>query len=223
VRWGAAWLATAVGLGVIGDGRIFQNGGTTLTDSASLASALSDESGTGAACFVDSPTFTDDITIGAAGVKLTGSDGTLALLGLGNGFDHELTIDLDNTNGYVTFNATGSAAYQLKIGGTTQYVFDASIFDIDGATIALDADADTYIVNNIDDTFRLVINNAEALKLDASGLETLKLEAGDLTAGACTANTVRLDTTGTRELCICNTGGTAYDCWSATTANGPSD
>lgn len=85
------------------DAIIFTNGnsptitfGTGLITSAALATGLSDEQGTGVVTFSDSPTFVDDITIAAAGVKLTGADGALTILGLGNGNDEDLKIDLDN-------------------------------------------------------------------------------------------------------------------------------
>lgn len=58
--------------------------------------------------------------------------------------------------------------------------------------------------------------------LTSASLVSTTLEA-NLTAGACTAGTWKVDNATTRELCRCNDGGTAYDCWSATTANGPSD
>lgn len=64
---------------------------------------------------------------------------------------------------------------------------------------------------------------AGANTLTSANLITTTLEA-DLTAGACTAGTWKVDTGGaTRELCRCNDAGTAYDCWSATTTNGPTD
>jgi hypothetical protein len=46
----------------------------------------------------------------------------------------------------------------------------------------------------------------------------------DLSAGACTPKDIVVDTGGaTRELCRCNDAGTAYDCISVTTTNGPTD
>lgn len=57
----------------------------------------------------------------------------------------------------------------------------------------------------------------------SAGLVSTTLEA-NLTAGACTAGTWKVDNGGaTRELCRCNDGGTAYDCISVTAANGPTD
>ena len=50
-----------------------------------------------------------DLTIGSAGVKLTGDgDGALTILGLGDGFDEDLTINLDDTeNTAVVSSSTG--------------------------------------------------------------------------------------------------------------------
>ncbi len=80
----------------------------TLTNSAGLLGALNDETGTDLAVFSNSPTFTDDIIIAAAGVKLTGSDGDLTILGLGDGFDEDLNINLDDTeNTAVISSSTG--------------------------------------------------------------------------------------------------------------------
>lgn len=68
------------------------------TTSAQLAGVLSDEVGTDKVVYSDSPVFADDISLHSAGVKLTGDgDGALAILGLGNGFDEDLTINLDDT------------------------------------------------------------------------------------------------------------------------------
>lgn len=58
--------------------------------------------------------------------------------------------------------------------------------------------------------------------VSTSTLTTTTLEE-NLTAGACTAGKWRVDNTTTRELCRCNDAGSAYDCVSVTTANGPSD
>src|SRR3990167_2537626 len=48
-----------------------------------------------------------DVTIGTAGVKLTGDgDGALTILGLGNGFDEDLTINLDDTENVAVFSSS---------------------------------------------------------------------------------------------------------------------
>ncbi len=59
--------------------------------------------------------------------------------------------------------------------------------------------------------------------MKSAGLISTTLEA-DLAAGACTAGTWKVDNAGgTRELCRCNDAGSAYDCISVTTANGPTN
>jgi hypothetical protein len=62
-----------------------------------------------------------------------------------------------------------------------------------------------------------VIDALRTISLTTTGLEA------DLVAGACTAGTWKVDNAGTRELCRCNDAGSAYDCISVTTANGPTD
>jgi len=86
---------------------------------------------------LDSPIFTDDISIGAAGVKLAGSDGDITLTGLGDGDDQTLTINLDDTVGSVVVTSSEAAisfsALNLVTTGT-----------LSGAMpIATDADAHT--------------------------------------------------------------------------------
>ncbi len=77
--------------------------------SANLAGILTDETGTGFAVFGTSPTFTTYANFGSAGVRLTDDgDGGLTFLGLGNGSDEDLKLDLDNTaNTGVFTSSTG--------------------------------------------------------------------------------------------------------------------
>jgi len=105
--------------------------------SANLLAAVTDETGTGVAVFADSTTFVDDISIGAAGVKLAGSDGDITFTGLGDGDDQTLTINLDDTVGSVVVTSSEAAisfsALNLVTTGT-----------LSGAMpIATDADAHT--------------------------------------------------------------------------------
>ncbi len=65
-------------------------------------------------------------------------------------------------------------------------------------------------------------DGSSAATIKSAGLISTTLEA-DLTAGSCTAGTWKVDNNSTRELCRCNDGGTAYDCISVTTANGPTN
>ena len=83
--------------------------------SAELLAILTDETGTGLLVFNNSPTFSDDITIHATGVKLTGDgDGALTILGLGDGYDEDLTLNLDDTeNTLVLSSSTGLATIDI--------------------------------------------------------------------------------------------------------------
>jgi hypothetical protein len=83
--------------------------------SANLATCLSDEQGTGVAVFSDSPTFVDDITIAAAGVKLTGANGALTILGLGDGADEDVKIDLNTTANTIIISSPASSATTLSL------------------------------------------------------------------------------------------------------------
>jgi hypothetical protein len=62
-----------------------------------------------------------DLSIGAAGVKLTGDgDGAITLLGLGNGSDEDLTINLDDTsNTAVVSSSTGVTSISTGAIGLT--------------------------------------------------------------------------------------------------------
>jgi len=65
-----------------------------------------------------------DLTLGATGMKLTGSDGDITFLGLGDGTDEDLTINLDDTTNEATFSSsTGVVLVNFvsmagKFGGT---------------------------------------------------------------------------------------------------------
>ena len=66
------------------------------TTSAQLAGVISNESGSGLLVFNTTPTFTTSFLLETAGVSFSAADGVLTLLGLGDGNDENLTIDLDN-------------------------------------------------------------------------------------------------------------------------------
>lgn len=81
--------------------------------SANLAAALTDETGTGVAMFNDSPTFADDFNLVATGVKFSAANGVLTLLGLGDGSDESLLIDLNTTANQIALSS-GSGATVLS-------------------------------------------------------------------------------------------------------------
>jgi hypothetical protein len=80
-----------------------------------------------------------DLTLGAAGVKLTGDgDGAITLLGLGDGFDENLIINLDDTsNTAVISSTTGVTGLTLtSIGITTGAASDLSAGAVTLGTVA---------------------------------------------------------------------------------------
>lgn len=82
---------------------------------AGVAGVWTTATGTGAPVRADSPTFTDDIQLAADGVLLSGADGDLTILGKGNGFDEDLTIDLDTTENTGTItSSTGLATMNFS-------------------------------------------------------------------------------------------------------------
>ena len=83
--------------------------------SANLATCLSDEQGTGVVVFSDSPTLVDDVNIGAAGVKLTGANGALTILGLGDGADEDVKIDLNTTANTIIVSSPASLATTVSL------------------------------------------------------------------------------------------------------------
>lgn len=65
----------------------------------------------------DSPVFDDDITVGGAtGVKITGSNGSITFLGLGDGADEDLKIDLNTTTNSIDITSPSSSATQVRFG-----------------------------------------------------------------------------------------------------------
>ena len=82
----------------------------TLTNSAGLAAALSDETGTGLAVFNNSPTFVDDITVGTAGV----ATGDILIKGTTSGTVTLTVNDVAGTPTYVLPAAVGASGTFLK-------------------------------------------------------------------------------------------------------------
>lgn len=84
---------------------------TNIDTSSELSTILTDESGSGAACFATEPVFTTSISIGAAGVKLSDDgDGAITFLGMGNGTDEDLTFNLDDTANTCTVSSSTGLA-----------------------------------------------------------------------------------------------------------------
>ena len=102
----------------------------TTPSSANFALAISGETGSGAAVFGTSPTFTTSILLGSAGVSIADDgDGAITFLGLGNGSDENLTLNFDDTSDTVvvttstgvtaiTFATIGLSTDTLTLTGT---------------------------------------------------------------------------------------------------------
>ncbi len=149
-----------------------------------------------------------------------------------------------------TGGGTFTGAVVMGGGGTFTTSFGPSAF---GSKYYLDQDGDTNISCGSDDTCELEVNGADRVEFTSTtttfrnvadnanlviladsqitAAVALAAQAGlantdeaDLAVGSCTANRIRRDTGGAnREFCWCNAGGTAYDCVTITTANGPTN
>lgn len=105
-------------------------------------------SGASGVTITPATTITGDLTVGGAditlktdGVKLTAADGALTILGLGDGYDEDLTINLDTTENTATVStSTGvtdlslSAIHLATTGQITGRVYVAT--DADGKTLS---------------------------------------------------------------------------------------
>ncbi|MEK7152358.1 MAG: hypothetical protein AAB834_00275, partial [Patescibacteria group bacterium] len=82
--------------------------------SANLASAVTDETGSGVLTLATAPTFTTSISVGSAGVKLSDDgDGAVTFLGIGDGtsdFDEDLILNLMDTSNTGTFTSSTALA-----------------------------------------------------------------------------------------------------------------
>jgi hypothetical protein len=94
-------------------------GGTTLTDSASLRTALSDETGSGLAVFATSPTFTTQVLM---------PDGSAGTPSIGFSSDTDTGIRWSGTDNDLRFVAGGtdrfriaSNVFQMRSGGTIEW------------------------------------------------------------------------------------------------------
>lgn len=68
--------------------------------------------------FLEAPIFTTNIDLDPAGVRLSGADGVLTILGLGNGNDENLTLDFDNAAANIVAIASGTGVTGLTWTGT---------------------------------------------------------------------------------------------------------
>lgn len=94
-----------------GGGAVWGSITGTLSDQTDLQTALD------AKAALDSPVFTDDFDLAAAGVRFAAADGVLTLTGLGNGNDENLTWDFDNAAANTVAVASGTGVATLTFAG----------------------------------------------------------------------------------------------------------
>lgn len=83
-----------------------------------------------------------ELSVDAAGVKLdTDGDGQLTLLGLGDGFDEDLTINLDDVENRIVLNSTTGASFRFDI----YSYYDAATYYNDNIGLTWGGGADATI------------------------------------------------------------------------------
>jgi len=119
----ATIYALTIGVGaqiVVGPGSGSSGGGGGSAVWGAITGTLSDQTDLQTALDLKaplaSPTFTGNVGIETAGVRLTAADGALTLLGLGNGNDENIVIDLDNGAANSVVFSSGTAANLLAFG-----------------------------------------------------------------------------------------------------------
>lgn len=179
----------------------------------------------GDATFLGDVTVTGaDVLVGAAGVKLTGDgDGALTLLGLGNGSDEDLTINLDDTANTVVLSSSTSAD---TIVGLASYSLGAAgvklTGDGDGAItlLGLGDGSDEDLTINLDDTANTAVittsTGVTTITIGAMGITT----TGTNVAAASVLTPTAIASLGAAtagKLVMTSDSGNATDC---TTASG---
>lgn len=165
-----------------------------------------------------------DLSVGAAGVKLTGDgDGAITLLGLGNGSDEDLTINLDDTANTVVLssstaadNIVGLASYSLGAAGVKL------TGDGDGAVtlLGLGDGSDEDLTINLDDTANTAVISSStgvtALSTGAIGITS----TGTVTQAASVLTPTAIASLGAAtagKMVMTSDSGNGTDC---TTASG---
>ncbi len=128
-------------------------------------------SSTGWATSLDLTVTGGDVTIAAAGVKLTGANGALTILGLGDGADEDVKIDLNTTANTIIISSPASSATTVSLSalnlvttGTISGLIPTVVYSADGAlgvTVA-QARAGTFFVNTYAGTQVMTLPAAEA-------------------------------------------------------------
>jgi hypothetical protein len=140
-----------------------------------------------------------DLTLGAAGVKLTGDgDGAITFLGLGNGSDEDLTINLDDTSNTVTVSSSTGvtdlnfSALNLVTTGTVQghvkvtnKSTDATLSDaeMDGVVFVTATATITLPAVEIGQTVCVYSTTAAAVHVDVNASDRTRLNGTALSDG----------------------------------------
>ena len=153
---GAATFASTVEASSLTEGGVAVHNNDQMDASSELLAIIDDETGTGVIMFNDSPTLADDVTINAAGVKITGSaDGDMTWLGLGNGYDEDLNWNLDDVENTVTVSSTtGVTSLVLTSIALTADVTGALTGNANTATLASTV---TYANNDATDENNAIV------------------------------------------------------------------
>lgn len=114
--------------------------------------------------------FGPGVDIGVNGVRLSGDgDGALTLLGLGDGSDEDLTLNLDDTANTAVFSSsTGLTAWDF--GASLRLLLDDAAC---GATppLAFSGDTDLGICRAASDILAFIDNNSIRMRVTGTGLE----------------------------------------------------
>ena len=134
----AAASGDITAVGDVADGAAF-NGtqGTTLTFNNAGGDGTFSYDGT-------SFTASHPLDLAAAGVRLSGSNGAMTMLGLGDDADEALTLNLNSTNGAIFSSSTGITEFDLGTIGI-QMDNDTSLFVGAAEIIRTISDADLHI------------------------------------------------------------------------------
>jgi hypothetical protein len=225
----AAGVTTSVLLAVNASGGnpVELLGNASIDTSAELRTILTDETGSGAACFATSPTFTTSIDmVDGAKVNVEGAAGNSYIQHTGG---TTILVDDGNVSGFVVDGAVGistdgTLVAGSTISGTRLVAGDvASAADNAGgvslgnaAKVGFEASPDgTDVTIGIDASETLIIaGNVGGLILPLSACSNL--------GSTCTAGNWACDNNATVELCYCNATDTWY-CWAVDDATGPAD
>jgi hypothetical protein len=145
------------------------------TTSAQLAGVISDETGSGVSVFGTSPTFTTNISLGSAGVRLSDDgDGALTFLGQGNGSDEDLTLNLDDTANTGTLSSSTGlnslvlSSIDVTVGTATVTTVTATTIAGAGGGITLTASGFNGNLATTDDTLQEVAQKLDDLSTGSS-------------------------------------------------------